>query len=479
MRTSRLIHYAVITLYLLAFLSPALAATAPAEKAAKPEKAGKYETIIVSAEGLADPNADTYKRDKGLMMDDLRRDAQRQAVEKAVGTYVESSTLVENYLLVNDMILTKSQGMIKQIIKETEPRLGEDGLMHLFIKAEVVLSDVKAALDSMSKSGRESLIKQHGNPTISVAILVRDADRASSLAAENSTVAENILKEHFSAFGYRVWSEEYTKILQKETSGTTSERRVADFSVIGEAKFKSASVVLQASKLKVSTYSLTSWTVKCINNHTGEEIYFNNQIPKKKAWPDEDQALEDIGRQIGGEFSTAFFEQHLLKPSNMYQVKMLGLPDYDTGLLFKKEFIGLRPVLNVELKNFDARGASTYEIEFAGSSGNFAQVVNNTVINPLNMKLGQNAFKLLAHHGDVLEIQAGLGDDAAQIQKLIEGMPPAALASAPVERIREVVKTPETMQKLVKMNPELAGALAKGPASPGAQGPAVRQLENF
>ena len=227
---------------------------------------------------------------------------------------MESSTLVENYAMISDKVLSKSQGLIKRIIKETSPTLGEDGLMHLLIKAEVFLTDVKKALKTMSQQSRVSLIKEHGNPTISVAVVARDAQRGSQTAPESSPIAENILKGHFVNFGYRVWSEDYTKLLRQDIISKTSNRRIADFSVIGEAKFKTRTVTLSASGLKMTAHVLTSWTVKCINNHSGEEIYFNNKVPRNKSWADEDQALEDIGRLIGEEFSEDFFKEHLMKP---------------------------------------------------------------------------------------------------------------------------------------------------------------------
>jgi len=104
------------------------------------------ETLVVSAEGLADPGAEIYKSDKGLMLDALRQDAMRQCVEKAVGTMVESSSLVENFTLVQDRVLTHSKGLIKRVIKQSDPWLGEDGFMHLLVKAEVYLGQVKEAL---------------------------------------------------------------------------------------------------------------------------------------------------------------------------------------------------------------------------------------------------------------------------------------------------------------------------------------------
>ncbi len=413
------------------------------------------ETIIVSAEGLADPGAEQYQRDKGLMIDDLRRDARRQAIEKAVGVYVESSTLVENYLLIEDKVLSRSKGLIKQILEQSSPRLGEDGLMHIKIKAEVFIGEVRDALDSLSRQNRISLIRQHGNPTISVAIVVKDAKRGSQAAKENSTIAENILKDRFVHFGYRVWSEEYTKILQRGLKSKRGGRRIADFSVIGEAKFKTNSITLKASGLTITKHILTSWTVKCIDNHTGEEIYFNNKVPRHKSWSDEDQALEDIGMLIGNEFTKDFFENQLMKPSRLYQLQLTGLPDYDTALLFQEEFIGLRSILNAELVNFEAGGLSFFEVECTGSGSNFAQIVNNAIIKPINKKLDGPRLKLISQHGNVVTVDVDPGKEAGGLQEAILSTPPASLAAAPPERIKQLIQSADLLEKIVKMNPAL------------------------
>ena len=419
--------------------------------------ADKAETIIVTAEGLVDPNTEIYKKDKGLMVDDLRRDAQRQAVEKAVGVYVESSTLVENYLLIEDKVLSKSKGLIKQILEQSAPKLGEDGLMHLQIKAEVFIIEVKNALQSLSRESRLSLIKERGNPTISVAVVVRDAKRSAEDVPENSSIAENILKEHFVNFGYRVWSEAYTQLLRQDAGAAKSNRRVADFSVIGEAKFKETSITLKASGLQVTKHVLTSWTVKCLNNHTGEEIYFNNKVPKNKSWADEDQALEDIGRLIGEEFSKDFFEAQLMKPSQRYQVQLTGLPDYDTALLFKNEFNGLRNILNADLQNFESDGLSLFEVETSGG-GNLAQVINSTVLKPLNAKLEGPQLKLVSQHGNVVRIALDGGAQADALQKSLQNSPPASLATAAPERIKKLTQDKALLEKVGKMNPELEQA---------------------
>jgi hypothetical protein len=414
--------------------------------------AAENQTLVVTAEGLADPSSAAYSKDRAMMMDDLRLDAQRQAIEKAVGVYVESSTLVENYLLIEDRVLSRSSGLIKQILDQSEPRLGEDGLMHLTITAEVFISDVKQALDELSRTSRKRLIRSHGDPTISVAIVVKDARRGSDTLPENSPIAENILKEHFVNFGYRVWSEDYTKLLRSEAGARKTGRRVADFTVVGEVKFKQTSVTLKASGLKLTKHALTSWTVKCLNNHTGEEIYFNNKVPRKKAWGDEDQALEEIGSMIGQEFNKEFFEFELLKPSQLVEIQLSGVSDYDTALLFKNEFNGLRNILDTRIQNFDAAGLTIFEVECTGGGNNIAQLINNGVIRPLNKKLSNLALQLQSFHGNVVQIKATQTAPPEVIKQEFSAKPPASLVLASAERIEKIIKDPETLKLISEMN---------------------------
>jgi serine/threonine-protein kinase len=428
------------------------------------------ETILVSAEGLADPNAETYQRDKGLLLDALREDARRQVVEKAVGTFVESATLVENYELINDRVLTKSKGLIKRVVKESDPWLGEDGFMHLLLKAEVFLTDVREAVKSMSRAERINLIKEHGNPRIAVSVTVKDAERGTRVPAERSAIAENLLKERISGFGYRVWSGSESESA-KEGSGKE------DFFISGEAKFKPLSVKLKASGIKLKKYVLTSWTVKCVATDTGEEIYFNSRVPKAKSWSDEDAALEDIGRLIGEEFNRGFFENHLMKPSRIFQLSVDNLPDYDTGVLLKKELIGLRPVLNVDLRSFDAKGASVYEVEFSGSKGNFVQIVNDTVVKPLNRKLQTKAFRLLSARGDAVALEFSVKGETEEIVRKFKSMPPASLSNAPAGRLEQVIKDETMLKKVAEINPDAAGKIGEPKGEPESKG--VSTVEEF
>jgi serine/threonine-protein kinase len=424
------------------------------------------QTIIVSAEGLADPDAAIYQKDKGLMLDDLRADARRQVVEKAVGTLVESSTLVENFALIEDRVLTRSQGLIKSVIKESAPWRGEDGFMHILLKAEVFLSEIRDSLKELSRLQRISLIKEHGNPKITVAVRVKDAERGSEIPPERSEIAENILKQGISSFGYRVWS---------EPEGGNAKEGQADFAITGEAKFKKVTVYLKASGLDVSKYVLTSWTVKCLNPLTGEEIYFNNQVPQKQSWNDEDVALADIGKLIAAEFTKDFFEDHLLSPSKIFQLQVVGLPDYDTGNLLKRELIGLRHMLNIEFRDFQAGRASLFEVDYSGSRENFAQSINEYMIAPLNKKFGGKTFAIDSARGDTVKVTFSppAGEETAAA---FNRLPPAALYEATPERLQALAKDESTQVKLRELAPELGAQLDS--TTPVAAG-AARAAESF
>jgi len=430
--------------------------------------AAEGKTMTVSAEGLADPNADAYKRDKALMVEDLRRDAKAQILEKAVGSFVETSTLMENYALIHDRVLTRSQGMIKSVIKESPPWIGEDGFAHMLMKAEVYVNDIRNALKEMSKGEKRAIIKERGDPKISVAIFVQDAERDTGTRPQRSDIAENILKERIKGFGYRVWSEDQTAKLRTEMMVKSSmenqvdatisvqQSKAADFFIEGAAKFKRVTQTLQPANITVTKYVLTSWSVKCVDSHTGEEILYNNQIPKGKAWPSEDQAIEDIGKLIGEEFSKDFFTEHLQSPSKIFQLQVLGLPNYDVGQLLKKEFIGLRPVLNVDFREFDKSGASLYEVEFAGSPDNFNNLLNSVVIGPLNQKIAEQAFSLDSARGNMIRVTYRSNKSAEAITKQLQTAPPASFATAAPERLKDVIKSEETLKKVAAVAPEMA-----------------------
>jgi hypothetical protein len=95
--------------------------------------AGAQEVKTVTAEGVAaiQGNARDIARDAAL------EDAQKRAVEQAVGILIDSQTQVENFQLISDKILSQTKGYIKRYTVTGETV--DSSLLRVRISADVAL----------------------------------------------------------------------------------------------------------------------------------------------------------------------------------------------------------------------------------------------------------------------------------------------------------------------------------------------------
>ncbi len=409
-----------------------VAATAAALPAPAVPKADPG-TMLISAVGLVDPNDPRYQSDKALMQADLRADSRSQLVEKALGLLIDSKSLAKNYDLLQAKLLSKSGSFVTTVVKESEPRVGSDGLMSITTQGVVNVKAVQKSLNQMSRDERVEFIRASGDPRVSVRIAVRDADQPDA-PPQASPVAENILKERIKSFGFRTWSE-----------GAAGADKGPDFEVIGEAKIKRLSMRLEASGLVVTKYTLTSWTVKCVDRETGEEIYFNTALPKGiGSWATEEEALKAIGGKIADEFSRDFFLQHVAGSGKKVTLRVEGLPA-SVAEAFARELVGLPDVLAVAPAV--PPGPNSYELQLAGSSA-ATDLVAAGVLKPLNAKLGQACFSLGTTAGEQIAVLFDKACTEASVLSRFDTNPPAGLYGAPIGRQKTVIRNPQTLQKL-------------------------------
>jgi eukaryotic-like serine/threonine-protein kinase len=294
---------------------------------------------------------------------------------------------------------------------------------------------VQKSLNQMSREERVELIRASGDPKVSVRITVRDADQPDA-PAQISPVAENILNERIKAFGFRTWSED-----------SAENGRGADFRVLGEAKVKKLSTRLEASGLTITKFALTSWTVKCIDRDTGEEIYFNTALPTGLgSWPSEEEALKAIGGKVADQFSRQFFEEHVSTPGRPVILEVQGLPGGAAQELLARELVGLPEVIVVTPRT--SASPRVYDLVLGGS-GAAGDLVAQGVLKPLNAKLGQACFGLRGVVGDEVQVAFDQRCADAPVLSRLETNPPAGLYGAPAGRQKSVVKNPETLRKLM------------------------------
>jgi serine/threonine-protein kinase len=406
------------------------AAVPPAPTSTK--AAADANTLTITAVGYADPGDPRYAKDQGLLAADLREDVRRQLVEKAAALYIAQDSLAEHYGLIQTKLLANSMSYIQAMHEERAPQQGKDGLMSLVAQASVNVRQVQKSLNQMSREERVEFIRNNGDPKISVAITAKSADGDPNAPAPRSPVAENLLKERIQSFGFR---------LSNDDQGGN-----ADFAVSGEAKFKKLSHKLEASGITIEKFVLTSWTVKCTDRKSGEDIYYNTQIPEKQSWATEDQALRDIGKLIGEEFSKSFFLQHFRQAAQKVALRVLGLPDKATAEALLREFTGLRPVLGVTMAKHSGAEAR-YEAEISGGLADPVDLVAKGLMAPVNQKLGKTCFNVTGKDGSEVTLAFVAACNTPDTLSRFETLPGAALLTAPQPRRESVIHDPAKLKR--------------------------------
>ena len=416
--------------------APANATVPAATSSAAPTPASTASTdsprlLTISAVGFADSSDPRFATDSNALRAALREETRRDLVEKAVALYVQSGSLAQNYGVLREKLLGRGNDFIEAVVQEDTPQAGKDGLVSMTAKATVRIRDVQKSLNQMSKDERVDFIRNNGDPRIAVQISTLSA--AEGATSKRSQIVENALKEKIQSFGFRTWSED-------------GGDKKADFLVVGEAKFKKLSVRLEASGLVIDRSAITSWTIKCVDKKTGEELYYNTAVPQRMTWNSEDEAMADIGRLIGEEFSKGFFLQHFHFAAQKVKLNLAGLPDDTMAKRLLTEIAGLRNILGVTAGKLGSD--SRYELDLAGGGSNLADLISASVAVPLNQKFGRNCFNVSGSNGDEVSMNFEPACKEPGVVSRLDSTPPAALFEAPAAKREAIVKNPEVLKKL-------------------------------
>jgi serine/threonine-protein kinase len=417
-------------------LTPPASPTAAPRDAAATADATPPGNLLISAVGLADPSDPRYASDPALLSTDVRADSKQQLVEKALVLLLDRKSFATNYDVLQSRVMARSGDFIGTVVREGQPLVGKDGLMSVTTQAVVNVKAVQQSLNQLSRDERVNLIRANGDPRVAVRIGVRDADQPDAPALP-SPIAENMLKERIQSFGFRTWSDE----------ATPADGRGADFVVTGEANIKRLSTRLAASGLVITKYALSSWTVKCTNRVTGEEIYFNTALPRGLgSWASEEEALRVIGGKVADQLSRELFLQHVNVTGRKITLGVSGMPDATWEDLFARELIGLPTVISAHAG--PPGNPRLYDLVVAGSDA-ASDAIAAEVVAPINAKLGQACLTVGAVEGTRVGVTFEPKCADASFRAKLETNPPAGLYRAPAGRQKAIIKNPETLRKLV------------------------------
>lgn len=141
-----------------------------------------------------------YQSDKSTARDRAIEDAQRKAVEQALGTMISSESITENYQLIHERILSLSNGYIEkyQVISETQT--GDE--LEVEISALVGIRKLDDSLQAV-----KNLIRRMNKPRLMVliaeqSILEEGKKDHAKLSATNLGISENVLITAFKEKGF-------------------------------------------------------------------------------------------------------------------------------------------------------------------------------------------------------------------------------------------------------------------------------------
>jgi hypothetical protein len=137
--------------------------------------------------------------------EDAIRQAQRAAVEKAVGVFVHSQTEVENFVIQKDKIMSRTQGYITRFTVLEEGKKKDE--FYIKIEAEVSLDKIKddliamkVLLDSMERPKVMILIEEEYNDMTPTGMNIAETEISSLLASKGFDLVDKArleeLKRH-------------------------------------------------------------------------------------------------------------------------------------------------------------------------------------------------------------------------------------------------------------------------------------------
>lgn len=144
------------------------------------------ETSVIKTEGIGD----IVDGGNGRARDIAIEDALRKAVEQAVGTFIQSETVVQNYTVVNDEILARSNGYVKRYDITNESNDGN--IYKVTVRAEISLEKLRDDLTGIGLM----MVRKH-KPRVMVVIPEQNLGKKVSNPAGETEIIKRFLEKGF------------------------------------------------------------------------------------------------------------------------------------------------------------------------------------------------------------------------------------------------------------------------------------------
>jgi hypothetical protein len=334
-------------------------------------------TANVEAEG----QAMIKNGDEPAARDRALEDAQRKAVESAVGTMISAETVMENYQIISDRILAKSAGYIKNYtITSSGP---DNGIYKVVIKALVATGNLSGDVDAIS-----ALLKRKGMPRVFVVVpevvLGSTAMTTGQSGTLNMQSAESGLIASLRNAGFLIVDPDVlsgklsiSQIYRKGDVPDGVAKKIGSLSGAEVVIYGRAAVQVSNLSVLKSKVARASANVRAVNVQTGEIIAMSSVNHPKKAPAAYHDAVGPILLKKVGEATAADLIKQIVKKwqketsgATRIVLTVKGLK-FRSAKQLKAAMAGMRGVDSVNRRSLK-RGVAVFDVNVKAGVENFA-----------------------------------------------------------------------------------------------------------
>jgi len=360
------------------------------------------QTVQVTGQGII------FGKDKVTARDKAIEDAQRRAVEQVVGTMVSASTMVQNFQVIEDKILTKSKGYVKgyKILSEKE----QDGVMVVQIEAMVLLGGVKGDLDAIG-----NLLAQKEYPRVMVLIAEQNIGQTgysywwgSTGGSASIGVVENTIIDEWGQKGFRFVDHNVLagKLTKKHAFKVTGANGLSNSQAEQIANLTDAQLVITGTAVArdVGTVMNTQMhsgqanlSVRIINTDNGE-ILATTTVHSAAAHIDTltagTRALQKVTRKMGEKLLEKVLDKWASSTA-MVTLEVKGITSYKWLNRFKETMMDeVRGVKGVYERRY-ADGKAELDLNIQGKISHFATELENKDFEYFTFKVNKKSANKL------------------------------------------------------------------------------------
>ncbi len=319
----------------------------------------------------------------GMTHDTALSGAKRDAVEKGVGVVLASETMVKNFQVKRDQILSKANGFVKTY-EELSSSQGPDGLWTVRISAEVT-----AILDELVKDqlALDLLLSWVRHPRFMIVMSEVNGDET------GSTVAETEIGRIMGEKDFDIISSAQTEALKQrnvnlaeiqgdplQAAGMAAEFG-AEYIIMGNAKATAKPFTLPGSSSPSNRLTgqanITAQVVRADNAQIMAQETFHGSA----TWIDAPTAGVNALKEAAGKLADYLLAETVrrwsLEQSNarVLTLKISGLTYQSRGQVLDFLNGGIEGIRSVDQRSF-AAGVATLAVEFTGSNEDLGMVLD-------------------------------------------------------------------------------------------------------